>query len=66
VFLLAAIFVRSQFPRESESLMAVSEQYFAVHPTERLTPGEVIRIGWVIGLPRLRDRLIRGLFVDGC
>jgi len=61
VFRLAAIVVRSQFLRETGCLMLVSEQYFAEHPTERLTPGEVIRIGWVIGLPRLRDRLIRGL-----
>jgi len=64
VLRLAAIVVRSQFPRESESLMAVSEQYFAVHPIERLTPGEALRIRWVIGLPRLRDMLIRGLLVE--
>jgi len=66
VFRLAAIVVRSQFLRETGCLMLASEQYFAVHPTERLAADAVVRKGWGIGLPRLRNRLIRGLFVDGC
>jgi hypothetical protein len=57
VFQLAAKVVRSRFPRESMNLMRVSEQYFAMHPNERLASGDVVRNGWVPSLPRLRDML---------
>ncbi len=57
VFQLAATVVRTRFPRESTNLMRASEQYFAAHPDERLAPGDVIRNGWVLCLPRLRDML---------
>lgn len=57
VFRLAAMVVRSRFPNESACLMQASERYFAVHPNERLAPAEVVRNGWVMSLPRLRDML---------
>lgn len=57
VFRLAAMVLQSRSPRESKNLMCASEQYFATHPNERLVPGEVVRNGWVLGLPRLRDML---------
>lgn len=57
VFQLAATVIRSRFPRESTSLMQASEQYFAAHPDQRLAPGDVVRNGWVVSLPRLRDML---------
>jgi len=57
VFRLAAMVVQSRFPNESKRLMQASEQYFTVHPNERLAPAEVVRKGWVLGLPRLRDML---------
>lgn len=57
VFRLAAMVVRSRFPSESARLMLASEQYFALHPGERLAPADVVRKGWVLGLPRLRDML---------
>ncbi|TXT41422.1 MAG: hypothetical protein FD135_295 [Comamonadaceae bacterium] len=59
VFQTAAMVVRSQFPRESTSLMQASEQYFALHPKERLAPVDVVRHGWITSLPRLRDMLTR-------
>lgn len=62
VFQLAAIIVRSQFPRESMSLMQASERYFATHPNERLASGDVVRYGWVLSLPRLRDMLSQQLY----
>lgn len=62
VFQLAAMVVRSRFPRESTSLMRASEQYFATHPSERLAPGDVVRNGWVQSLPRLRDMLSQQLY----
>ncbi len=61
VFQLAAMVVKSRFPRESMSLMRASEQYFAAHPSERLAPGDVVRNGWVLSLPRLRDMLSQHL-----
>lgn len=45
VFQLAGMVVRSQFPRESTNLMRASERYFAMHPNEQLTAGDVVRNG---------------------
>ena len=61
VLRLAAMVVRSQFPRESNNLMMASEHYFAMHPNESLPASTVIRNGWVSDLPRLRDMLSRQL-----
>ena len=61
VFQLAASVVGSRFSREAARLREASEEYFATHPDERLTPGDVVRRGWVQNLPRLRDRLSRQL-----
>ena len=61
VFRQASMIIRSAFPRESMSLWLASEQYFDTHPNEVLHPSQVVRNGWVIDLPRLRDRLIRQL-----
>lgn len=61
VFRLAALVIQSRFPNEARRLMAASECYFATHPSEQLASVEVIRRGWVVGLPRLRDRLSREL-----
>jgi hypothetical protein len=61
VFQLAGRVVGSQFPREAKSLMRASEKYFATHPNERLAAGEVVRNGWVVSLPRLRDMLSQQL-----
>lgn len=61
VFQTAAMVVRSQFPRESLSLMRASEQYFATHPNERLAPVDLVRHGWITSLPRLRDMLTHQL-----
>ena len=62
VFRLAAMIVRSRFPQESASLMQASERYFALHPEERLPSEDVVRRGWVLSLPRLRDMLSRQLY----
>ena len=57
VFRLAAMVVQSRFPDESKRLMQVSERYFMQHPCDKLAAVDVLRQGWVISLPRLRDRL---------
>ncbi|HWS28317.1 MAG TPA: hypothetical protein VN259_17280 [Xanthomonadales bacterium] len=64
VFQLAAMVVRSEFPAESKRLMQAGEQYFAAHPDDRLASAEVLRRGWVVSLPRLRDMLSRQLQLD--
>lgn len=61
VFRLAAMVVRSRFPGESMCLMQASERYFVSHPNDRLEPADVVRKGWVLSLPRLRDMLSRRL-----
>ena len=61
VFRLASMVIRSALPRESMSLSLASEAYFDTHSNELLHPSQVIRNGWIINLPRLRDRLIRQL-----
>ncbi|TDM09652.1 MAG: hypothetical protein C4K60_10585 [Ideonella sp. MAG2] len=62
VFRLAAMVVRSRFPGESQRLMQASERYFASYPHDRLAPADVVRKGWVLSLPRLRDMLSHKLY----
>lgn len=61
VFQVAAGVIRSTFPQEAGRLRQASEQYFALHPGERLATSDVVRNGWVASLPRLRDMLTRRL-----
>jgi len=61
VFRVAAMVVQSRFPDESNCLMRASEQYFAAHPHEKLAAVDVVRKGWVVSLPRLRDMLSQRL-----
>jgi hypothetical protein len=61
VFRLAAMVVQSRFPGEAGRLMNASERYFTAHPGERLASGQVVRNGWVVSLPRLRDMLSQQL-----
>jgi hypothetical protein len=63
VFRLAAMVVQSRFPSESKCLMQASERYFDSHPNARLAPADVVRLGWVLSLPRLRDMLSHRLYV---
>ena len=48
VFRLAAMVVQQRFPCESMNLMRASEQYFGIHPSERMAPGEIVRSGWIV------------------
>ena len=57
VFRLAAMVVQSRFPDESKRLMQVSDRYFMQHPSDKLPAVDVVKQGWVISLPRLRDML---------
>jgi hypothetical protein len=57
VFRVAGSVLRSRFLAESTRLKTVSQNYFAQHPDELLRGENVVRKGWVISLPRLRDML---------
>lgn len=57
VFRLAAMVVQSRFPSESAQLMQAGEDYFLLHPRDRLPATDIVRNGWVFSLPRLRDML---------
>jgi hypothetical protein len=57
VFRLAAMVLQSRLPVESVRLMHASEQYFRLYPTDKVSSADVVRKGWVSGLPRLRDML---------
>lgn len=61
VFFAAGMVVQSQFPEESRRLKQASEQYFETYPGDRLPAVDVVRQGWVVSLPRLRDMLMRQL-----
>lgn len=61
IFRLAAMVVRSRFPQESSNLMQASEKYFAMYPQDKLPSGDVVRNGWILGAPRLRDMLTQQL-----
>lgn len=55
VFRLAAMLTRPRLPVSAGNLLRASERYFAQHPATRCLPDEIVRRGWVVSLPRLRD-----------
>jgi len=57
VFRLASMVLRPRMPIEAARLMTASECYFRQHPTDLLASAEVVRNGWVLSVPRLRDML---------
>ena len=61
IFRLAAMVVRSRFPQAASNLMQASEKYFSIHPEDKLPAGDVVRNGWILGAPRLRDMLTQQL-----
>jgi hypothetical protein len=58
VFRVAGMVLRSRFPLASENLRHVSDRYFASHPAQLLPAAEVVKMGWVFNLPRLKDMLV--------
>ncbi len=59
VLAAAATITSSRFPVESARMKRVSEEYFAQHPKQALPLPEMVRRGWVMGVPRFRDFLMR-------
>ena len=61
VFRVAAMVLASAWPRQAARLKALSDAYFEQHPADKLPVAQVVRNGWVLSLPRLRDMLSRQL-----
>lgn len=56
---VAAMILGRHLDRQARNLARASRRYFEAHPHEKLEPGQVVGKGWISGLPRLRDMLIR-------
>jgi hypothetical protein len=61
VFRLAASIIGSRFPAEAANLYRASQGYFATRPEDRLQTADVVKNGWVLDVPRLRDMLCHQL-----
>ena len=61
VFRVAGMILQSRFPLAATNLMRACDQYFALHPLDKLPAAAVVQRGWVASLPRLRDMLSRNL-----
>ena len=60
---LAGMIVRIRCPAAGARLSDAAATYFADHPEQQVPSAEVVRRGWIINAPRLRDRLERLLAV---
>jgi hypothetical protein len=56
---LAGMIVDGRYPEAGKRLSDAATAYFADHPDQQVPPAEVVRRGWIINAPRLRDRLER-------
>ena len=54
---VAAMVIGKSFPVSHKRLSAAAARYFEAHPGDKVESAEVVRLGWVSTLPRLRDRL---------
>ncbi len=61
VFRVASMLIDKRYPAEAQRLRHASSRYFGAHPDEKTQASEVVKNGWVWGLPRLRDMLSREL-----
>ncbi len=57
VFRLAGMILSIRYPEAGQRLFAAATTYFAEHPEQQLPSAEIVRRGWIINAPRLRDRL---------
>jgi|SRR5690606_3106889 len=56
---LAGMIVRIRYPEAGARLFDAATRYFSDHPEQQVPSAEVVRRGWIINAPRLRDRLER-------
>lgn len=57
VMRVAAMVIGRSFPVSQKRLSEAAARYFEAHPGDKVESAEVVRLGWVSTLPRLRDRL---------
>ena len=57
VMRVAAMVIGKSFPVSHKRLSAAAARDFEAHPGDKVESAEVVRLGWVSTLPRLRDRL---------
>lgn len=57
VMRVAAIVIGRSFPASQKRPSEAAARYFEAHPGDKVDSAEVVRLGWVSTLPRLRDRL---------
>jgi len=57
VFWLASMVLPESLAPQSRRLGAAAQAFFDSAPGEQLDAGEVVRRGWVVSLPRLRQNL---------
>ncbi len=58
---LAGMIVGVRYPEAGARLFDAATAYFADHPEQQVASAEVVRRGWIVNAPRLRDRLERKL-----
>jgi hypothetical protein len=61
VFHLAAMVLRPHHPQAAAQWQKASGLYFAAHPQAQADLSEIVRKGWVVSLPRLREMLSQRL-----
>lgn len=65
VFAAASGILGVRFPALGARLKVAADGYFEANPNAKLALGEVIDRGWIVSLPRLKDRLYRSLDLTG-
>lgn len=61
VFRIVATILGPQHAAEADRLLAVSSAWFLAHNVEALPAAEVVRRGWIVSLPRMRQFVCRAL-----
>lgn len=56
---LAGMIVDGRYPEAGARLFDAATRYFADRPEQQVASAEVVRRGWIISAPRLRERLER-------
>lgn len=58
---VAGMIIGNGFPVSQKRLLDAAARYFEMYADAKVETAEVVRRGWVLNLPRLRDRLERKL-----
>jgi hypothetical protein len=56
---LAGMIISTRYPEAGARLFDSATAYFIHHPDQQVSSAEVVRRGWIINAPRLRNQLER-------